>query len=110
MWVEDSGDSFRQRATHLVWADTPPLFDRAPEESVPGDCVAPSTSAPVVTTCGGRIALAMSLAPSGIVGVLPHSLALPASSDPRWIGRPTSVGRARKWAAAGVDLQSTCQR
>jgi len=33
MWVEDSGDSFRQRATHLVWADTRPLCDRVDLQS-----------------------------------------------------------------------------
>jgi len=34
MWVDDSGQSLRQRATHVVWADTRPFFGRAPEEDV----------------------------------------------------------------------------
>jgi hypothetical protein len=34
MWVEVSRHNFDQRATHIVWADTRPLFGRAPEEDI----------------------------------------------------------------------------
>jgi hypothetical protein len=34
MWVEVSRHNFDQRATHIVWADTRPLFGTAPEEDV----------------------------------------------------------------------------
>jgi hypothetical protein len=34
MWVEVSRHNFDQRRTHIVWADTRPLFGSAPEEDV----------------------------------------------------------------------------
>jgi hypothetical protein len=34
MWVEVSRHSFEQRATHIIWADTRPLFGTAPEEDI----------------------------------------------------------------------------
>ena len=34
MWVEVSRHNFDQRSTHIVWADTRPLFGTAPEEDV----------------------------------------------------------------------------
>jgi hypothetical protein len=34
MWVEVSRHRFDQRVTHIVWADTRPLFGSAPEEDV----------------------------------------------------------------------------
>jgi hypothetical protein len=34
MWVEVSRHNFDQRATHIVWADTRPLFGTAPEDDV----------------------------------------------------------------------------
>jgi hypothetical protein len=34
MWVEVSRHHFGQRVTHIVWADTRPLFGTAPEEDV----------------------------------------------------------------------------
>jgi hypothetical protein len=34
MWVEVSRHNFDQRTTHIVWADTRPLFGTAPEEDV----------------------------------------------------------------------------
>lgn len=34
MWVEVSRHNFNQRTTHLVWADTRPLFGTAPEEDI----------------------------------------------------------------------------
>jgi hypothetical protein len=34
MWVEVSRHNFEQRDTHIVWADTRPLFGTAPEEDV----------------------------------------------------------------------------
>jgi hypothetical protein len=34
MWVEVSRHNFDQRVTHIVWADTRPLFGTAPEEDV----------------------------------------------------------------------------
>jgi hypothetical protein len=42
MWVEVSRHNFDQRTTHIVWADTRPLFGKVPEEDIyyariPGD-------------------------------------------------------------------------
>jgi hypothetical protein len=34
MWVEVSRHNFDQRSTHIVWADTRPLFGSAPEEDL----------------------------------------------------------------------------
>jgi hypothetical protein len=34
MWVEVSRHNFNQRVTHIVWADTRPLFGAAPEEDI----------------------------------------------------------------------------
>jgi hypothetical protein len=34
MWVEISRHNFDQRRTHIVWADTRPLFGTAPEEDI----------------------------------------------------------------------------
>lgn len=34
MWVEVSRHNFNQRTTHIVWADTRPLFGTAPEEDI----------------------------------------------------------------------------
>ena len=34
MWVELSRHNFDQRTTHIVWADTRPLFGTAPEEDI----------------------------------------------------------------------------
>jgi hypothetical protein len=34
MWVEVSHHNFDQRTTHIVWADTRPLFGSAPEEDI----------------------------------------------------------------------------
>jgi hypothetical protein len=34
MWVEVSRHNFDQRTTHIVWADTRPLFGNAPEEDI----------------------------------------------------------------------------
>jgi hypothetical protein len=34
MWVEVSHHNFDQRSTHIVWADTRPIFGSAPEEDI----------------------------------------------------------------------------
>jgi len=34
MWVEVSRHNFNQRRTHIVWADTRPLFGTAPEADI----------------------------------------------------------------------------
>ncbi len=50
--------------------------------------------------------LVKSFSPQGSLACCPTAWPFPLRPTPRWIGRPTSVGRARKWAAAG----SICSR